>query len=225
MRHLVFSQDFLVIKKHFDDILSNLHEILIWQKTSEERISQIVKIERNLLDHRILWIRSDRLSFSDKFKHGDVYLYAQTKQILFKTKIKEIQKDFFCLYYPNNVLLLSEDPNNTAIDKEALKSIDAMDSNVSLDKIEIAKSIWGSVWKEFAAIEKIGSSDGPVHCPILDLSSGGTSFLFHEENYFKNGETVSFIAINKNNQMMTGSVIKIQPFDEDQGTYRIFIRF
>jgi hypothetical protein len=87
--------------------------------------------------------------------------------------------------------------------------------------------IWGDVWKDYGTVTKIAESDGPVECPLLDLSSGGASFLFHSSDYFKVGEEVSIVAQNKmkSKTIYIGKVISIKIFDQKDSTFSVSIRF
>jgi len=122
------------------------------------------------------------------------------------------------------------DEGNSSGKAETFTSFEKMEFKTpSTDQEGSINIIWGDLWKDYGTVTKTQESDGPVECPLLDLSSGGASFLFHSSDYFKVGEEVSIVAENKvkskSKTIYIGKVITIKIFDQGDSTFSVSIRF
>lgn len=241
MKKLDFKQDFLAIKRILENIKTTHSPLVIWQSIKGKRVLKLVQIESHLFDHQIVWLRAGEGNILLSLSPGWAYMYCSAKQVVGKVKIKELQRDVLSIYYPKEIHLITSDKEDmiesndqfsnyagaiNSSKQEGLPPIEKIHFSEQTDEgnFDDLSLIWGTNWKDFGTITKT-EADGPVECPLLDYSSGGASFLFHNPTYFQKGDKITFAAKNKNNNIISGEVASIQVFNEKDATYRVNIRF
>jgi hypothetical protein len=242
MKKLDFKQDFLAIKRVIESIKTSNSPLVIWQNGEGKRLLKLVYVEGNLFDHQLVWLRAEEGSSLLSLTQGEAYIFCSAKQVVGKVKIKELQKDILSLYYPKELFLITSEKEDMVDTYDQFSTQNKLSGNQdkkegfsNLEKISFNDQmgdgsfndlsiIWGTNWKDFGTITK-SPGDGPVECPLLDYSSGGASFLFHNASYFQKDDKITFVAKNKNNNVISGEIISIQVFNENDSTYKISIRF
>lgn len=225
MKRLNFKDDYLEIKKIFNSIQSKNLNLLIWQKEENSRISVTAKLQKNLIDFRLLKIRHDNNQYFNHFKKRETYFYNQNFQLISKVNVLDVHPFFLNFQYPSEILIIEK--------IEEIKSgeiFNSIENDPEINPQDRGKNIfeipiWEAHWKDFALIEKMASKNGSTKCPILDFSSGGSSFLFHSMNYFKIGDEILFRKNSAQNTELNGKVIKVISFDQEKEISQVFIRF
>jgi hypothetical protein len=238
MKKLTFSSDFLAMNKLFDEIRQRSFDIMLWQGTENKRNMYLLKIEKCMFDHKVLWFKSTVVL--NLLKQGPCYMYCEYRKILTKIKIKEVQDHLICTTYPTELILIESAKSaninaNFNSDKkitpnllEILKSADQFNfSNDESHLKENSQLVWGVTWNDFVLISTRNSTDDYTFakCPLIDFSSGGASFLYHNKDYFVLGDDVTIILSSKGNQKCKGKVSGIHDFNLEESQYRISVRF
>ncbi len=110
MKKISYANDFNEVKSLFDKARSSQMDVIVWQKTPEYRFVRFARIEKNFFDQKTVWLKA-KSETAIEFQKSEVYCFIEELQLIFKTKVTELDNVLVAVDYPEEATLLeAEDP-------------------------------------------------------------------------------------------------------------------